>query len=270
MSSSVERSLLASTQQRQSPANATVIGLLNFALDGVKLFSKVSTASQSAVLVLISVFVLYLVVLLLDNSLERSAVSSIFSVQLNAWLLVGLLEVISFVNMAVVQNSYVGIAFSRLVELVVAVEITLSLIVIILFLLSLVGKDTATLRSTSTLLVASLVGVLLFVNGEKVPFDLVEAESELIDGVTTEFEGYAFSLVYAAEVVVAFITIKVLFWFSGFVVLPVVCAVICSFIGRIFLCRYLITDALEFLFSVGLVVSLLALLMVCALRWEGL
>ena len=45
-----------------------------------------------------------------------------------------------------------------------------------------------------------LLFVVALLAWEKAPFDVVEAESELIDGFTTEFEGYGFSLVYAAEV----------------------------------------------------------------------
>ena len=40
ISSSLERVLLASTQQRQSPINALLFGLSNFLLDGIKLFLK--------------------------------------------------------------------------------------------------------------------------------------------------------------------------------------------------------------------------------------
>ena len=56
--------------------------------------------------------------------------------------------------------------------------------------------------------------LVLFV-AEKVPFDLVEAESELIDGITTEFDGFAFSLVYAAEVSVGFVVLKLFLGTAG-------------------------------------------------------
>lgn len=41
------------------------------------------------------------------------------------------------------------------------------------------------------------------------PFDVVEAESELIDGITTDVGSVLFSVVYAAEVVTALVTLKI-------------------------------------------------------------
>jgi NADH:ubiquinone oxidoreductase subunit H len=66
ISSVVERSLLAATQQRQSPANASLFGLLNFALDGVKLFSKVLQTTAGSLLVLSVVLVLFAEAIFVD------------------------------------------------------------------------------------------------------------------------------------------------------------------------------------------------------------
>ena len=95
------------------------------------------------------------------------------------------------------------------------------------------------------------------------PFDLVEAESELIDGVTTEFDGYAFSLVYAAEVTISLIAGKMFVDVSGYLsVIPIVAIVLGSFLGRIFLARFLMADLVEFAISVGIVLSLVCLVIV--------
>ena len=80
------------------------------------------------------------------------------------------------------------------------------------FLLS-IGTATFQAGISGNVLLA-LFPILLFA-AEKVPFDLVEAESELIDGITTEFDGFAFSLVYAAEVSVGFLLLKLLLPTSG-------------------------------------------------------
>lgn len=101
---------------------------------------------------------------------------------------------------------------------------------------------------------------------EKVPFDVVEAESELIDGVTTEFGGYAFSLVYAAEAVTAFLLLKVYLLNAGFVLLPLMLAILGSYYGRMFLPRILISDLIETACAAGLVVSVVLLAVVVSLR----
>ena len=87
---------------------------------------------------------------------------------------------------------------------------------------------------------------------EKAPFDLVEAESELIDGATTEFDGYVFSSIYAGEIAVSLITLKLFSTFAGFVLLPLLAVIVLTFVGRIFLARFLIADVIEFCLSVGL------------------
>ena len=44
---------------------------------------------------------------------------------------------------------------------------------------------------------------------DKAPFDLIESESELIDGITTDFIGIIFSLVFSYETVYFFFNIFV-------------------------------------------------------------
>jgi len=98
---------------------------------------------------------------------------------------------------------------------------------------------------------------------EKVPFDIVEAESELIDGITTEFEGYAFSLIYAAELIFGLVTLKMFSSVLGFVALfPLFGIVLLSFVGRIFLSRFLLPDILELCLSIGLILSIVVLVTV--------
>ena len=98
------------------------------------------------------------------------------------------------------------------------------------------------------------------INFEKVPFDIVEAESELIDGATTEFEGYSFSLIYAAEVLVGFLFCKLFGALCGFVILfPLLPLLGLLFLGRIFLARFLIAEIYEIVLSLGLFGSLVVL-----------
>ena len=111
-------------------------------------------------------------------------------------------------------------------------------------------------------LVLQLLSLFLFsaINFEKVPFDIVEAESELIDGATTEFEGYSFSLIYAAEVLGGFLFCKLFGALCGFVILfPLLPLLGLLFIGRIFLARFLIAEISEIVLSLGLFGSLVIL-----------
>ena len=66
-----------------SPANASVFGLLNFALDGVKLFSKVLQTTSSSLLVLTSIAVMYVESVFLDAQIGLSDVMVLSIFQLS-------------------------------------------------------------------------------------------------------------------------------------------------------------------------------------------
>ena len=80
------------------------------------------------------------------------------------------------------QNSYVSIALSRLVELIVCCEIVISVAELLLFGSHSVLKSSSCGDFSSAIFVTLGLFVLFLVDFEKVPFDVVEAESELIDG----------------------------------------------------------------------------------------
>ena len=93
----------------------------------------------------------------------------------------------------------------------------------------------------------------MLIDLEKVPFDLVEAESELIDGVTTELAGFGFSLTYAAEVAGGFLTLKFVTSVVGvFSFFCLACLVLLSFVGRVFVARFLMADFMQLCLSIGL------------------
>lgn len=125
-----------------------------------------------------------------------------------------------------VQNSYVSLAYVRMFEMFALTEVVFSVVVLVGFGLRYLQHSSGTflpangtMSSTTGIGISVLLALfplVLFV-AEKVPFDLVEAESELIDGITTEFDGFAFSLVYAAEVAVGFLLLKLFLVTGGFV-----------------------------------------------------
>jgi NADH:ubiquinone oxidoreductase subunit H len=161
--------------------------------------------------------------------------------------------------MASVQTPYVLLAFQRSVEMVVVSELVWNLVAFIAFASHVPTRSCSLIRNAGSLLLLALTWNFLLVTIEKVPFDIVEAESELIDGVTTEFAGYAFSLVYAAEVTTGFLILKFFMGNAGFVMLPLFAAIVLLFFGRAFLARILMVDLLEHAFSVGLILTVVLL-----------
>ena len=179
------------------------------------------------------------------------------------------MEIVCLSVFSSVQSSYVTISLSRLAEITVLVEVTISFCVLVmagtgnLIGVSSISGGISTIVASLTVASLVLLGWFQLLSAEKAPFDLVEAESELIDGVTTEFDGYAFSLVYAAEVTISLISGKMFVDVSGYLsVIPILAIVLGSFTGRIFLARFLMADMVEFAVSVGIVLSLVCLVIV--------
>lgn len=262
ISSVVERTLLASTQQRMSPANATLFGFSNFAIDGGKLFGKLSNAFSSSSHAVIGVGLLFVGSVLTDFQVGVTSVSEVFLSQVGGCVVVAWFELMSLLIFSSSQSQYVSIAFSRLGTMFAISEIVFTVMLLLVFVFHVASKITSSVgNSFSTALPVSglsvcilsliLFPVLLFTL-EKVPFDLVEAESELIDGVTTEFDGFVFSVVYAAEVALGFVLLKLLTSMAGFVILGLATIFGVVFTGRVFLTRFLFVDAVEVLLTVGL------------------
>ena len=193
--------------------------------------------------------------ILTDVQFSRSLLPLSVSLQVTGWLVLSVVELVAFLNFVNVQNLYVQISVSRFLEVVVCVELVAGLSELLAVSLTGVGKASSSSFQTSSLLLFLLVFVFWLVHLEKVPFDVVEAESELIDGVTTEFEGYAFSLVYAAEVVSGFVLLKLFSPDFGFSLLLLSGLFLATFVGRILLARMQIVDVVNVSLSVGLVAT---------------
>lgn len=184
-------------------------------------------------------------------------------------MITGIVEIACLSVFSTVQSSYVTISLNRLAEITVLVELTTAFCVLIFAGTGIAHGISALVGGVSSIVSSIFVTFLVLLGWfqllawEKAPFDLVEAESELIDGVTTEFDGYAFSLVYAGEVTFSLVTGKMFADISGYLsVIPIIAVVLLSFTGRIFLARFLMTDLVEFAVSVGIVLSLVCLVIV--------
>ena len=97
---------------------------------------------------------------------------------------------------------------------------------------------------------------------DKAPFDLVEAESELVDGITTDASGIVFSFIFSAETFHTLVLFLLLGLLNPNALLLIfgIFAFALSFVGRVVLPRILISDALEGTIQVALALVLLVLL----------
>ena len=100
---------------------------------------------------------------------------------------------------------------------------------------------------------------LTLLMADKAPFDLVEAESELVDGVSTDMTGIIFSFIFSAETYIALVSLLLIVQLvPGFGLVLFGCMAFgFSFVGRIFLPRILINDVIEGSVQVALILILL-------------
>lgn len=87
----------------------------------------------------------------------------------------------------------------------------------------------------------------------RVPFDVVEAESELVSGALTELLGVAFSLALLAEAAELFLCMSLvlgLFSTGGLVSVVAIGAVTTAYVGRVLLVRYRVAEMATIAFVV--------------------
>lgn len=262
ISSAVERSLLSISQQRQSPSNLTLFGFTTFICDGIKLFSKTITSLSISYYALFYLIFIYSNIILIETQFELTKFISLILIQSNSWSLLAIFELISIIILISIQTSYVSLANNRNIEILIVTELVWSFLLIILIEMHFISRSSSLLYIINSIMLIMLLWTFFIIALEKVPFDIVEAESELIDGITTEYEGFIFSLIYAIESIIGFLLLKSLLYYSGFVIYMLFFYIILLYFGRSFLARFLIYDIIEMSLSIGLIISILLILIV--------
>ena len=221
----IERRLLGRFQGRIGPNRAGPFGLLQPMADAVKLLTKESILPKAADGL---VFSLAPVVMMAPSFLALAVVpfgAGSFLADLN----IGILYVVGVSSIAVLAvlmagwgsgSKYAMLGSIRAVAALVSYEVpvVLALLGVVIAVGSMSLVDVVEGQVIPLLLVQPL-GFLVFVVGisaelNRSPFDLIEAESELIAGYHTEYSGMKFGALFLAEfanVLVASALIAVLF-----------------------------------------------------------
>ena len=226
----VERTLLASVQFRQSPSTPLLFGFLVFAADGIKLFAKATLGDSSRTQMGKLVLGLFPLVGLLAFELASVGVPSSArtsgSKPLFVFLLLVLAEHLELLVLTFQANHFAAVAVARAFFVFVVGELTVGLILSVCIFADRLGSTSTAGTTLGSLEIFSSMGwvfvtflvllPLLLAASAAAPFDLTEAESELIDGVSTELASVAFSVVYAFELVAAALVGKVIIAFTMF------------------------------------------------------
>ncbi|MBW4495799.1 MAG: NADH-quinone oxidoreductase subunit NuoH [Oscillatoria princeps RMCB-10] len=213
----LERKISAAVQQRIGPEFAGPLGVLQPAADGLKLLFKEDIVPVKAdallftlgpIIVVIPVFVSYLIVPFGQNLIVGNVGTAVF-----LWIALSSIQPIGLLMSGYASNnkySLLGGLRAAAQSISYEIPLALSVLAIVMMSNSLSTIDIVQQQSGYGILGWNIwrqpVGFLIFwiavlAECERLPFDLPEAEEELVAGYQTEYTGMKFALYYLASYV---------------------------------------------------------------------
>ena len=227
----VERKFVSDLQNRVGPDRAGPWGILQSLADGVKAFFKESIRPTNAefllyaaapIMALIPALLIFMVIPIGAPITINGTEYQLVGTDLN----VGLLYVLALSSMAVYAVTLAGWSSGSKYPLLGSVRASaqmisyeaamgLALVPVVMFagstsIVSIVESQQGTfggfIPAWNIILLPSFVIFLIagFAETNRAPFDLVEAESEIVGGYHTEYSGLAFALFFLAEYINVF------------------------------------------------------------------
>lgn len=208
----IERKVLALIQRRVGPNYIGYKGRLQFIADALKLLFKhiaIINKTNQILFIIIPALVLITSYLFWANLVWLPHLA-ICEIEYNL-LIMGLISYFFSYLLVLVgfssNNKYAILASTRVVVISLNLEILLNFFIVMLAIISnsLSFSQLAELQFLTKwnfLVYLPLLPVLILtflVETGRIPFDLAEAESELIAGYTTEYGGFYFALFYLGE-----------------------------------------------------------------------
>jgi NADH-quinone oxidoreductase subunit H len=223
-----ERRLLGLFQERYGPNRAGPFGVLQVVADMLKIFTKenwIPPFAEKAVFVIAPSIIMI-------TTLASFAVIPIAPAILVSDIDIGLLFFLAMSSFAVYSVALAGWASNskysllgsiRAVGQMVSYEVFmgLSLMGVVLMTGSFSLKDIVAAQREMWYVVPQFVGfVVFFIAGlaetRRIPFDLPEAESELVAGFHTEYSGFKFAMFYVGEYIgITLISMMIVTLFFG-------------------------------------------------------
>jgi NADH-quinone oxidoreductase subunit H len=207
----VERKVSARIQRRLGPTEVGPHGILQTVADAVKLLSKeqILPANVDKPVFILAPILAFFPVLVLFMVMPFSPFWTVRDLN------IGVLFVLSFASLEVIaifmagwssNNKYSLLGAMRSVAQVVSYEVPLllSILAVILIVGSLKMSEVVAYQSGVWLVCLQPVAFIIFMIGgladtNRAPFDIPEAESELVAGFHTEYSGMRFALFFLAE-----------------------------------------------------------------------
>jgi NADH-quinone oxidoreductase subunit H len=223
-----ERRLLGVFQERYGPNRAGPFGVLQVVADMLKIFTKenwIAPFADKAVFVIAPAIIMI-------TTLASFAVIPMAPAILVSDIDIGLLFFLAMSSFAVYSvalagwasnNKYSLLGSLRAVGQMVSYEVFmgLSLMGVVIMAGSFSLKDIVAAQKGMWYVVPQFVGFVVFLTAgfaetRRIPFDLSEAESELVAGYHTEYSGFKFAMFYVGEYIgITLISMMVVTLFFG-------------------------------------------------------
>jgi NADH-quinone oxidoreductase subunit H len=205
-----ERKLAARLQDRIGPNRAGPYGLLQPIADIIKMFTKEDTTPASADKVPFNIAPVLSVASVLFIWAVIPFTAAVVGTDIN----VGVLYIVAVGSFGIVaalmagwssNNKFALLGAYRAVAQMVAYEVPMVLVLLIPVLLarSMNLSDIVNAQSTWFIVIAPLAALIFLISSMaevgRAPFDLIEAESEIVAGFHTEYSGMKFGMFYVGE-----------------------------------------------------------------------
>ncbi|MBE9524760.1 MAG: NADH-quinone oxidoreductase subunit NuoH [Chloroflexi bacterium] len=206
----VERKLAARLQDRIGPNRAGPYGLLQPIADIIKMFTKEDTTPAGADKVPFNIAP----VLMVASVLSIWAVIPFAALVVGTDINVGVLYIVAVGSFGIIamlmagwssNNKFALLGAYRAVAQMVAYEVPMVLVLLIPVLLarSMNLSEIVNAQSIWFVVIAPLAALIFLISSMaevgRAPFDLIEAESEIVAGFHTEYSGMKFGMFYVGE-----------------------------------------------------------------------
>ena len=208
----IERKVLSLVQRRVGPNYVGYKGRLQFIADAVKLIVKHITVLPGAnrlLFLLVPSFVLIVSYMFWAN-LVWGPNMGILEIEYNLFFMGIVSATFSYLLVLVgflTNNKYAILSSARVIILSVNLELLLNFFMICLVVVSeslcfstvAIGQSSQKWHIMLFMPILPIIFITFFLETGRIPYDLAEAESELVAGYTTEYGGFFFALFYLGE-----------------------------------------------------------------------
>jgi NADH-quinone oxidoreductase subunit H len=207
----VERKFIARLMDRRGPTQVGFAGLLQNIADALKLFTKeVITPEDADKRAYIIAPIIYIgtsvIVLAIIPLSENFVVANVEGGLLLLFAIFTLAPFLLFVASWAQNNKYCLIGGMRSAAQMISYEVPLMLSVVgvVIMVGSFSITEIVSAQNNYWFIIPQFLGFIIFLIGvlaevERIPFDLPEAEAELVEGWTTEYGGIRFGLIMFTE-----------------------------------------------------------------------